>query len=775
MIPPRRTFVVALGLCVALSCDRRDDPASTPASPPTSADPNRSDPDRSDQDPSVVTTPPTNAAESHAQMLAALEKIANGVRVDNPYFGEADIRELKANLVSLPPNTPRRRWRFEFLLGWNLTRVGRFEEAIEHLKVAYELAPFVEDDLIAGKEKNPRPALVVEPIPGMETAFELGLAYLRLAERGNCVEHHNNESCILPIQGGGVHTEPDAAQQAARYFQEVLEEYPADYNTRWLFNIAKMALGEYPDSVPLKYRIPPKALQSDGSFPRFEDIAPSLGLNDPDLSGGAVIDDFDGDDDLDLVTTSLDPFESIHVMQQEPDGSFRNVTKAAGLEGICGGLNLIHGDYDNDGDLDLFVLRGGWWEALGQHPNSLCRNEGGMRFVDVTYLAGLAEPAYPTQTADFGDFDNDGDLDLYVGNERGSQTFTPSQLFENRGDGTFVDVAARAGVTNRRYAKGVVFLDYDDDRFPDLYVSNNRGENRLYHNRGDGTFEDVAPRLGVTKPSLSFPVMAFDFDNDGKCDIFCAEFWNHPSYIVPYWFGARSEADPSCFYRNLGGKFEEIGRDVGLTQPHMVMGANFGDLDNDGFLDVYLGTGYPVYDGLVPNIMLWNQRGKSFRDVSIAGGFSHLQKGHGISFADLDADGDLDVFEQMGGAFPGDGFGDVLFENPGFDQRRIEVRLIGVQSNRFGVGARLRADIVENGAPRCVFRWVDTGGSFGGSPHRQHIGIGTATRVATLEVYWPTSDTKQTFHDVPSDSRIVITEFETRYSATPIAPIPFRK
>ena len=137
---------------------------------------------------------------------------------------------------------------------------------------------------------------------------------------------------------------------------------------------------------------------------------------------------------------------------------------------------------------------------------------------------------------------------------------------------------------------------------------------------------------------------------------------------------------------------------MGLTRMAPTMGCNFGDLDSDGFLDFYLGTGYPGYEGLVPNLMYWNRGGTSFADVTTAGGFGHVQKGHGVAFADLDEDGDQDVFIELGGAFPGDGFGDALFENPGFGNHWIVVRLVGKESNRQGVGARIRYQLDRDSA-----------------------------------------------------------------------------
>ena len=196
----------------------------------------------------------------------------------------------------------------------------------------------------------------------------------------------------------------------------------------------------------------------------------------------------------------------------------------------------------------------------------------------------------------------------------------------------------------------------------------------------------------------------------------------------------------------------------------MTMGANFGDLDNDGWLDFYLGTGYPEYEALMPNVMYRNRRGRGFADVSTAGGFAHLQKGHGVVFADFDHDGDQDIFEEMGGAFPGDKAHNVFYENPGFGNHWLTIRLVGVRSNRSANGARIRAEIVEDGSRRSVYKHVNSGGSFGANPLRQMIGLGKATVVETLEVFWPTTGLTQTFTDVAVDRAIQISEESTSYS-----------
>jgi hypothetical protein len=191
---------------------------------------------------------------------------------------------------------------------------------------------------------------------------------------------------------------------------------------------------------------------------------------------------------------------------------------------------------------------------------------------------------------------------------------------------------------------------------------------------------------------------------------------------------------------------------------------------------MYLGTGYPFYDGLVPNVMYWNRRGKGFADVTTAGGFGHLQKGHGISFADLDGDGDQDVYAQMGGAYAGDAFGNALFENPGPDGPTgnwLKLRLEGRKTNRAGVGARVRAEIVEDGARRSVYQTVGQHGSFGNSPFELHLGLGRAARVEVLEVLWPVTGETQVFRTVPAGKRARIVEGEDELVLEEVVAVPF--
>jgi hypothetical protein len=199
------------------------------------------------------------------------------------------------------------------------------------------------------------------------------------------------------------------------------------------------------------------------------------------------------------------------------------------------------------------------------------------------------------------------------------------------------------------------------------------------------------------------------------------------------------------------------------------MGANFGDLDNDGFLDMYLGTGAPSFASLMPNVMLHNDGGRRFVDVTEATGTGHLQKGHGVGFADLDNDGDEDIVLNAGGAVPGDRYDDALFENPGTPGSHwLLVKLIGVTSNRAGVGARLRVTVREGRRSTARTREVTSGGSFGSNSFMQHVGLGRATRIESLDVYWPASGTRQVFRDVPMDTAIDIREDASSFTVRPL-------
>jgi len=394
-------------------------------------------------------------------MLALLQRVRQQTQDTNEWLGDGKARELRPRVAALKDaDVSPKSWWWIFQLGVAELWLGNVREAIRHLERAQELLP--------------RAAL--EPRWTDVVAFRLGVAYLRLAETENCCSLNTPESCILPLQGGAIHTKTEGAEGAIRQFRAVLSHTEPDSDlhlgAQWLLNLAYMTLGEYPDGVPAEDRLPPRFFASDEPFPRFENVAARARLNTFSLSGGVVADDFDGDGDLDLVVSDWDSAVPMRYQRNRGDGTFEDRTEEAGLAGLLGGLNMVQADYDNDGRVDVLVLRGAWLEANGRHPNSLLRNLGGGRFEDVTFEAGLGAVHYPTQTAGWADYDNDGDLDLYVGNESSDAIAAPGQLFRNNGDGTFTDVAAEAGVTNDGVAKGVAWGDYDNDRYPDLFVSN---------------------------------------------------------------------------------------------------------------------------------------------------------------------------------------------------------------------------------------------------------------------------------------------------------------
>ncbi|MFN0007831.1 MAG: FG-GAP-like repeat-containing protein [Planctomycetota bacterium] len=596
------------------------------------------------------------------------------------------------------------------------------------------------------------------------------LAYLRLAEVQNCITRHNRDCCVFPLKGDGIHTEKSPAAQAASSLFAFLRAQPEDLEVRWLLNIVYMAQGGYPDAVPKEFLIPEKSPNSSDDFPRFRDVARECGLDRLNHAGGVIADDMDGDGLLDIVLSSNCPDVPLAFYHNRGDGTFEEFEDVAGLSNQLGGLNLVSTDHDNDGDLDILVQRGGWLFDEGRIRKSLLRNNGDGSFTDVTHAAGLAESKCPMQTSVWFDYDNDGDLDVFFGNEsradpvvfpkRGAQgSDYPCNLFRNNGDGTFTDVARQAGVLNDRYCKGATAGDYDNDGWPDLYVSN-IGANRLYRNNRDGTFSDVAETLGVAEPVRnSFVPWFFDFDNDGNLDIFVAAYDRILADIPAWYLGLPFKSAPPRLYRNKGdGTFEDITQAARLWRPMQPMGANFGDLDNDGWLDMYLTTGNPEYEALMPNVMLRNCGGTHFEDVTIAGGFGSLQKGHGVAFADFDDDGDQDVFNDLGGFYKGDVFYNSLFENPGNSNGFLTLKLIGTRTNRLAYGARIHVIVRTPTRRRSLHRAVGSVSSFGGSPSRQEIGLGDAEAIESVEIWWPASGLRQKFTDLELNSHYEVTE-----------------
>jgi len=664
-------------------------------------------------------------------------------------------RQRREELKSMSPQAP---WTTRWLKTYQLAK-----EELNHGNEAEAIRLFGAAAGLLGDRANE-----IKPEIVRQFYFDAAMSNLRWGETQNCCRQNTPGSCIVPIQGEAIHTNQEGSRNAIKWLtallQQLDEKEQMHLGSRWLLNLAYMTLGEYPDAVPKEFLIPGIGTSQHEAQPwisQWRNIAAEAGVATFSLAGGAIAEDFDGDADIDLVVSSWDPRESLKLFWNDGSGKFTEGTSAANLNSILGGLNMVQTDFNNDGHADIFVLRGGWLEQGGQHPNSLLRNNGDGTFTDITITAGLALPKLPTQTAAWADYDLDGDLDVYVGNESTDALPASSQLFRNNGNETFTDVTKEAGVSNDLFAKAVVWGDYDADRYPDIYVSNYRGKNRLYRNRGDGKFEDVAAKLQVEGPEASFPSWFCDVNQDGRLDLFVTAYAGGIADVAASMLGKpfdQTETLPRMYVNQEGNRFEERAEAMGFTHPTHPMGSNFGDVDNDGFPDFYLGTGWPEFHELMPNVFYRNNGGTKYDDVTNSAGVGHLQKGHAVAMADFDNDGDVDIFEQMGGFVPGDKFYDVLFQNPGSKQNWIKLKLVGTKSNRAAIGARIHIVVNEQGTSRSIYRWVNSGGTFGANPFEQHIGLGNASKIEKIEVFWPKTG-ETSFLEAPKmNQRLVITE-----------------
>ena len=626
---------------------------------------------------------------------------------------------------------------------------GKMDKAVAEWEAAYQIAV----------TKVPAGAAQLEAV--------LGVAYLHKSEMNNGVYQDPGNKCIFPPHRAMKYDSVADSEKAVDYFSKYLERKPDDVQTKWLLNLAYMTMGKYPAGVPEKYLIPSGVFESRESIGRFVDVAPLAGLNVVSMANGVVVDDFDNDGLLDVMISSYNVCEPLHYFHNNGDGTFTDRATETGLADQLGGLNMIQADYNNDGCMDLLVLRGAWEFPMRK---SLLRNNCDGTFTDVTKEAGLATPATRTQAAVWADIDNDGFIDLFVGNENG-----PSQLFRNRGDGTFEDISHSSGVDKTAFTKGVVAADYDNDGYVDFYASNLYGANFLYHNNHNRTFTEVAQKAGVQLPdSQSFSSSFFDYDNDGWPDLLVDSFFFSADESLRSYLGLPHSAETLKLFKNMrDGTFKDVTAEVGLDHVHPAMGANFGDVDNDGFLDVYLGTGGPEYGFLLPKVLLRNDQGKSFVDISASAGIGDLHKGHGAAFADVRNSGYEDLLTSMGGATPGDAHAFRVFENPGNDKDWISIKLVGVKTNRMAIGAGIKITVENKGiGTRSIFRTVSSGGSFGASPLAQHIGLGKSARILNVEISWPASRTSQNFPNVSPNQFIQINEFAQEYKT--LTPKHFR-
>ena len=696
--------------------------------------------------------------ESTRRMAARLAEGSHAMGLSSGFFHNDEIAErLHAKLQAVTGTDEALATMLPYAEA--LLSAGRYDDALK------EFSDY-EDAMTA----NHRP---FSPTLEVQLLDDEAICCLRIGETENCMSNHNGDSCMLPIQGGGVHKAQRGSRQAITYLTRLLRRYPGDLRARWLLNIAYMTLAEYPGQVPAEWRIDPKVFKSDYEMKRFPDIAGALGVDIDGLAGGVVMDDFDNDGFLDLMVSGWGPDSQIHLFHNNGDGTFSDRTAQAGLLGETGGLNLIQADYNNDGFVDVLVLRGAWLGADGHLPCSLLRNNGDGTFTDVTEEAGLLR-LHPTQTAVWFDYNGDGWLDLFIGNESNGKDVNVCELFRNNGDGTFTECAAENHLAIGGFVKGVVSADFDNTGRPGLYITRlDRAGNVLLRNdgpvgedaspRAPWKFTDVSREAGVTEPYCSFACWFWDFDNDGWPDIMVMPYdIQDVGDVVADRLGLPSSGErPRLYHNNRDGTFSDVTKEAGLFKTMITMGTNFGDLDNDGWLDFFAGAGNPNFETLAGARMFRNQDGRRFQDVTTSGGFGQLQKGHGVAFGDINNDGNQDVFFVVGGALKADHYRSQLFANPGNDNHWLKLKLEGGRSNRSAIGARTKVVVRTEDGEREIYRNVGSGGSFGASPLRQEIGLGRAESIERVEIHWPASGATQVLNGLELDHSYLVREGES--------------
>jgi predicted nuclease of restriction endonuclease-like (RecB) superfamily len=488
--------------------------------------------------------------------------------------------------------------------------------------------------------------------------------------------------------------------------------------------------------------------------------------------------DFDHDGWLDLFQvngTRLVPVPgeqpTNHLYRNNRNGTFTDVTDKAGLRRTGWGQGACIGDYDNDGFDDLFVTYYG--------ENVLYKNNGNGTFTDVTKKVGLlsGKDRWGSGAA-FVDYDKDGHLDLFVANyinfdlKKAKPLLCPYRgvmascghtgmpggvnlLYRNNGDGTFTDVSEKAGITktNGTYGLGVLVADFNNDRWPDVYVANDMSQSALYRNNKNGTFTDIAAEAGCAfnlegKVQAGMGVTAGDYDGDGWFDIFKTNFSD----------------DTSTLYRNLGKEtFDDVTFTAGLgvNTRWLGWGCGFFDPDNDGWLDLFLVNGhiYPEVDELKTitsyrqrKVFYRNKRDGKFEDISAELGSAVLEpnSSRGCAFGDFDNDGDIDIAINAINSYP-----ELLRCDSSTNNNWIKVRLIGTKSNRSGIGARIKCEVEGH---HVQMEEVRSGGSYySQNDLRVHFGLGKANTVKKLEIQWP-SGTVETLKDLSVNQILTIKE-----------------
>ncbi len=593
--------------------------------------------------------------------------------------------------------------------------------------------------------------------------LELGRTLLkvgRFAEAAEELQHAAQDSTVRSSamhEAGVAHYNTGAFAEAVRAECAALSANPENARARhWLW-LSSERLGGYPDDVPLPFRMKPKGGWAPASV-QYKDISSACGLDKTSGARGIAVFDYNNDGLLDVAVVAA--HAGISLYRNNGDGTFTDVSVDSGLYRSTNGFGITAGDFNNDGYVDLCVCRMGFYGGECE----LWRNNGDGTFSDVSKESGISFWG-PCFSASWVDYNRDGWLDLFVATNLGGlfDRKTPNRLFRNNGDGTFTEVALGAGITSKWPTIGHSWGDYDNDGYPDLFLSNAIGPPELYHNNGDGSFTNVTAQANLDHTNLAFGAQWCDIDDDGWLDIIQYSWAIHEDVVHSMQTGeAPRYAHPTRVYRNnRDGTFTEIGRELGITECWGSMSGNAADLNNDGCLDIALGNGGPLMDRSEPLVLLEND-GKCFRNVTFAAGLPLVGKGHGLNCADLFNDGRLSILVGTGGNYPGDLMTSSVFcptKRPG---NYLAVHLTGTISNRSAIGARLKLRAGE----REQHRVVNGGSNFGCLPPDQHFGLAELARAEFLEVWWPSGMT-QRFTNLEANQKIWISEGRSQWSRGP--------
>jgi tetratricopeptide (TPR) repeat protein len=567
-----------------------------------------------------------------------------------------------------------------------------------------------------------------------KTRLELGRLYIKCGLHDEAVRELNLAAGDPALRARARHESALAHYRAGRFSEAIddgiaaMSADPSNERARAAMWLASRSLGGYPNRVPFEYRMELKAGYAPARV-QFEDIAARIGIDKICAGRGTAVFDYNNDGLLDVAISAAHAGCTLY--RNNGDGTFTDVSISSGLDHCINGFVIIAGDYDNDGFTDLFVTRQGFYYG----DCGLYHNNGDGTFTNVTEKAGVQSwgPAY---TASWVDYDCDGFLDLFIGYNLGGMfdRRRPNRLFHNNGDGTFTDVTERAGLNTVYTTIGSCWGDYNNDGYPDLFLSSGIGRPQLFRNNGDGTFTDVSAAAGITDFVVGTTCGFVDYNNDGWLDIVQYSWSDHEDVIETMKTGrGPDDGSPLVIYHNNGdGTFTAKTREIGLDGCWGTMSGSFADVNNDGYVDLLLGNGSPRMERLEPFVLLENKRGH-FRNTTFSAGLPFFGKSHGTNSADLFGDGRMSIIIACGGGYPGDLLQTAVHcprELPG---NYLNVRLTGTKSNRDGNGAR----ITLRSGNKLQMREVNHGTSFGCLPLEQHFGLGAVTHVDSIEIRWP--------------------------------------